>query len=58
MRTLHAVSPLDVIGRGYAVLTAPDSGAVISSVKQVSSGDPLDAQLTDGKLRCTVDAVN
>jgi exodeoxyribonuclease VII large subunit len=55
VRTLHAVSPLDVIARGYAVLTAPDSGAVISSVRQVKSGDRLDAQLTDGKLHCTVD---
>ena len=55
VRTLHAVSPLDVIARGYAVLTAADSGAVISSVKQVNSGDRLDAQLTDGKLHCTVD---
>jgi exodeoxyribonuclease VII large subunit len=57
VRTLHAVSPLDVIARGYAVLTTPESGAVISSVKQVNSGDRLDAQLTDGKLRCTVDSV-
>jgi exodeoxyribonuclease VII large subunit len=57
VRTLHAVSPLDVIARGYAVLTAPDSGVVISSVKQVNSGDQLDAQLTDGKLRCMVDSV-
>ena len=54
-RTLNAVSPLDVIGRGYAVLTQRDSGVVVSSVKQVASGERVDAQLSDGKLRCIVE---
>jgi len=56
-RTLQAVSPLDVIARGYAVLTSSDSGAVISSVTQVAGGDRVDAQLKDGKLDCIVDSV-
>jgi exodeoxyribonuclease VII large subunit len=56
-RTLHAVSPLDVIARGYAVLTEPKSGAVVSSVRQLAPGDRLEAQLRDGKLECTVDAL-
>ena len=58
VRTLHAVSPLDVIGRGYAVLSSKESGAVISSVSQVADGDRLAAQLTDGKLDCIVESVN
>jgi len=56
-RTLHAVSPLDVIARGYAVLTEPATGTVVSSVGQVERGDRLQAQLRDGMLECTIDAV-
>lgn len=57
-RTLHAVSPLEVIGRGYAVLTVADAETVVSSVAQVSGGDCVEARLRDGRLRCTVDAVD
>ncbi len=57
VRTLHAVSPLDVIARGYAVLTSDESGAVISSVSQVADGDRVAAQLKDGKLDCIVESV-
>jgi len=57
-RTLNAVSPLETIGRGYAVITSVKSGDVISSVSQVEAGDAVSAQLKDGKLECTVDRVN
>jgi len=57
-RTLNAVSPLETIGRGYAVITSAESGGVISSVSQVEAGDSVSAQLKDGKLDCTVDTVN
>ena len=56
-RTLNAVSPLETIGRGYAVITFAESGEVISSVSQVEAGDGVSAQLKDGKLDCTVDTV-
>ncbi|MEE4217677.1 MAG: exodeoxyribonuclease VII large subunit [Xanthomonadales bacterium] len=56
-RTLHAVSPLETIGRGYSVLTATDSAEVISHVAQVSAGDGVTAQVADGFLDCTVDTV-
>ena len=54
-RTLNAVSPLETISRGYAVVTSTESGDVISSVSQVEVGDSISAQLKDGKLDCTVD---
>ena len=57
-RTLNAVSPLETIGRGYAIITSAESGDVISSVSQVEAGDSVSAQLKDGKLDCTVDTVN
>ena len=54
-RTLQAVSPLDVIARGYAVLTDRESGTVVNSVQGISTGDRLQAQLRDGSLDCIVE---
>jgi exodeoxyribonuclease VII large subunit len=56
-RTLHAVSPLEVIGRGYAVISAATTGAVVSSVAQLARGDRVEARLADGSLYCTVDSI-
>jgi exodeoxyribonuclease VII large subunit len=56
-RTLHAVSPLEVIGRGYAVISAATTGVVVSSVTQLARGDRVTARLTDGSLHCTVYAI-
>jgi exodeoxyribonuclease VII large subunit len=57
-RTLNAVSPLETISRGYAVVTADISGEVITSVRQVKSGDRVSAQVTDGHLNCTISGVD
>jgi exodeoxyribonuclease VII large subunit len=57
-RTLNAISPLETIGRGYAVVTSAETGEVVSSVSQVEPGDGISALLKDGKLDCTVDTVN
>ena len=57
-RTLDAVSPLPTLARGYAVLTNATDGAVISGVSDARAGMAVDAQLRDGRLRCTVDAVD
>jgi exodeoxyribonuclease VII large subunit len=57
-RTLHAVSPLATMGRGYAVLSATMTGAVITHRQQVDSGSQLTAQLADGRLYCTVDSTS
>ena len=54
-RTLNAVSPLETIGRGYAVLTAADTGEVVSRVAQVRKGDEVTAQLSDGFVDLSVD---
>lgn len=55
-RTLNAVSPLETIGRGYAVLAEDRTGRVISSVSQADPGDAVTAQLGDGRLHCTVNS--
>jgi exodeoxyribonuclease VII large subunit len=56
-RTLNAVSPLETIDRGYAVVTRAPGGEVISSVAKVNTGDRITARLKDGELDCTVDTV-
>lgn len=50
---LHDLSPLAVIGRGYAI--ARDSaGEVVRSVGQVEAGSPLVVTVGDGEIDCTV----
>ena len=52
---LDALSPLKVLGRGYAMVTRED--AVMRSVTQLQPGDPVAVALSDGTVQCTVDAV-
>lgn len=51
--TLDALSPLKVLGRGYAIARGPHG--VMRSVKNVGSGDQFKLKLSDGELACTVD---
>jgi len=55
-RALHAVSPLDTLRRGYAVLRDPQ-GTVVRSVMGIAPGTRLVALLADGELSVTVDRV-
>lgn len=50
---LHAMSPLKVLGRGYAV--ARNEAGVIASVKQTQPGENIRIMLSDGELDCRVD---
>lgn len=49
---LDALSPLKVLGRGYAI--ARHGEDVVSSVGQVRPGDGLEVLVSDGTLRCEV----
>lgn len=51
---LHALSPLAVLGRGYAIVRHAESGAVIKDSRQVSPGECLKLQLAKGELLATV----
>ena len=54
--SLDAMSPLRVLGRGYAI--AGDSqGQTIKSVKSLSPGDTITVELCDGKADCLVQSV-
>jgi exodeoxyribonuclease VII large subunit len=57
-RTLNAVSPLPTLARGYAIVTDSQSGAVISSIKDVKPKQTLVSQLQDGQLLSSVEDVN
>jgi exodeoxyribonuclease VII large subunit len=49
---LNALSPLAVLSRGYAVVTAPKSGEVVRDASRVRIGDQVRIQLRDGRLLC------
>jgi exodeoxyribonuclease VII large subunit len=57
-RTLNAVSPLPTLARGYAIVADAQSGAVISSVKDVKPQQTLISQLQDGQLLSSLEDVN
>lgn len=50
---LDALSPLKVLGRGYAI--AKREKNVVSSIAQAQLGDKLDVLVSDGVLRCAVE---
>jgi exodeoxyribonuclease VII large subunit len=56
-RTLHAVSPLPTLDRGYAVVTDRSGERIISSVEQVQVGAAIAAQMRDGRLYGKVEEV-
>lgn len=54
--TLHALSPLATLSRGYAILLEGQSQTLVRSVKQAPAGTPLQAMLADGRLRLRVES--
>ena len=51
---MHALSPLQVLSRGYAIASAA-GGEVVSSVEQAQKGDKLSLRLLDGQIACLVE---
>ena len=49
---LDAMSPLKVLGRGYAVVRA--GRRVIKSVQDICVGEPISIRLADGAISATV----
>ncbi len=50
---LDAMSPLKVLGRGYAIPKTP-TGEIIHSVTMVQEGDTLAVRVSDGEIPCIV----
>jgi exodeoxyribonuclease VII large subunit len=55
VRSLHAVSPLATVARGYAILQH-DDGRIVRAVGDAAVGDAIDARLVDGRLRVRVES--
>jgi exodeoxyribonuclease VII large subunit len=53
---LHDLSPVAILGRGYAVCRTSDSGSVIRSAAEVSRGDRVSVLLGEGELGCVVES--
>ena len=54
--SLDALSPLKVLGRGYA-MAADESGKSLSSVADITAGDRLRVTLSDGSVDCVAEKV-
>lgn len=51
---LDAMSPLKVLGRGYAI-ASKENGEIVKSVSDANTGDKLCLSVSDGLIKCTVD---
>ncbi len=57
-RTLHTVSPLATLGRGFAMVKRASDGALITDTDSVAVGDEIHAQLARGTLTARVTGKN
>ena len=53
-KRLEALNPLQVLERGYAVVTRQADGKLISKIKQVKSKDEIHVRVSDGSFDATV----
>ena len=56
-RTLHSVSPLATLERGYAIVTDSASGEILSDAAQTGPGTTLTARLAKGRVHAVVDSI-
>ena len=56
-QTLHVVSPLATLGRGYAIVRN-ENGDIVRDAHQLEAGDELQARVAHGEIRATVTSVN
>ena len=52
-RTMHAISPLQTLSRGYTI-TTDNTGKTISQYNEVVVGDELNIRLHIGSIQSTV----
>lgn len=55
---LEALSPLAVLGRGFAIVEKIPSGGIVKSVRQLQPGERLQIRLRDGTATCDVERVS
>jgi len=54
---MDALSPLKVLGRGYAAAFDTKTHAVVDSIAKVRAGDELTVQVSDGSINTRVESV-
>ncbi|MGR9053888.1 MAG: exodeoxyribonuclease VII large subunit [Gammaproteobacteria bacterium] len=57
-QTLHTVSPLATLSRGYALVTDPETGKIIRSTQELKSGDAVLTLLAHGRFTGIVETLN
>lgn len=55
---LHALSPLSVLDRGYALVTRADDGGLVPDAGGVSQGERVDLRFRDGRARAVIESVD
>ncbi|MEJ2515690.1 MAG: exodeoxyribonuclease VII large subunit [Gammaproteobacteria bacterium] len=55
-RTLHTVSPLATLGRGYAIATRASDGEILRDASAVEAGETIRVKLARGRLDADVTA--
>ena len=56
-RSLNDISPLQTLGRGYAIVREYENGRVIRATHQVQEGDKVETLLSEGRLICQVQEI-
>ena len=54
-KSLQALSPLNVLDRGYSIATSKETGKAVTSSKQINKGDTVRIRLAKGQVDATVD---
>jgi exodeoxyribonuclease VII large subunit len=57
-QTLHAVSPLATLNRGYAMTVIPSTGEIVRSTEQIKIGDIVQTRLAHGLFTSQVKEIN
>jgi exodeoxyribonuclease VII large subunit len=55
---IQALSPLDVLGRGYSICERSTDGAIVRNANDVTPGDLVRVRLQKDILECTVESAN
>ncbi|WP_423063806.1 exodeoxyribonuclease VII large subunit [Candidiatus Paracoxiella cheracis] len=56
-KSLHALSPLNVLDRGFAIVTATDTQTILRKARDVNVGETVTARLAEGRLDCRVEKI-